>query len=414
MKIWLLTISEPLPINKGIRKNRTAFLAEKLIERGHSVLWWTSAFNHFKKEWIFNEDTTLNLSDNFTIKALRGWGYKKNFSLKRFLDHRIIALKFKKLALKEMKPDIIVASMPSHDLAFQAVVFSKRNKIPVIMDVRDQWPDIFFEYFPAWARKIAKVFLWRDFKMVKYCFQNATHLVSMMGSMLDWALLKTKREKTINDRIFYLGAKKRKSMPSATEKLSSIKNLVKDKFIFIFIGAFNETYNPLILTKAAKALSNLNIHFILGGDGIYFSQVKQASEKLRNITLTGWLSEEEINFLLSLSNIGIIPSSRKIDAFPNKAFTYFSAGLPLVSSLEGDLKEIIKKHNLGLYYPANNLPLLIECIKQLYENRNLYKEMSQKVKEVFDEHFDADKIYKEYADYIEKTTSKYKNHIQTN
>jgi len=409
MDIWFITIGELLPIKEGIRKSRTAFLAEKLIEKGHKILWWTSAFDHFKKKWIFNTDTTLNLKQNFTIKALRGLGYKKNFSLKRFLDHRLIALKFKNLVLKEQKPDIIITSMPSHDLAYEAVIFAKKNKIPVIVDVRDQWPDIFFEYFPAWIQKIAQFFLYQDFQMVKHCFKNATHLVSVMESMLNWALSRANREKAADDRVFYLGAKKIKSV-SRVEKLSFIKNIVKDKFVVTFIGAFNECYNPLILTKVAKILSNLNIHFILGGDGIYFPQVKEASEKLKNVTLTGWLQEEEINFLLSLSDIGVVPSTRKIDAFPNKSFTYFSAGLPIISSVEGDLKELIKRYNLGFYYSPNDINLLLECVKKFYEDKYLYKQMAQNVNDTFDRIFDADKIYKEYAEYIERIASKHKNH----
>jgi glycosyltransferase involved in cell wall biosynthesis len=408
MNIWLIAIGEILPIEKEKRKTRTTLLAEKLIERGHNVLWWTSAFDHFKKKWIFGKDTTLSLGKNLRIKALKGLGYKKNFSLERYLDHRIITLKFKKLAPKEPKPDIIVTSMPSHDLAYQAVIFAKKNKIPVVVDVRDKWPDIFFEYFPRWMNPLVKVFLYKDFQMVNYCFKNATHIVSMMESILNWALEKTERKRTLDDRVFYLGAEKIGQVPKI-EKLSFIEKLTKNKFVITFIGAFNETYNPLILTKAAEILSNLNIHFILGGDGIYFSKVKEASRKLKNVSLTGWLSNEEIHFILSLSNIGIIPSTKKVEAFPNKAFVYLSAGLPIVSSVEGDLKELIKKYNIGLYYPPNDLGLLVECIKKLYEDRSLYEKMSWNAKEIFNKFLDAEKIYNEYAEYVEEIELKYRN-----
>lgn len=33
MNIWLITTWEPFPLKKRIRKNRTAFLADKLVER---------------------------------------------------------------------------------------------------------------------------------------------------------------------------------------------------------------------------------------------------------------------------------------------------------------------------------------------------------------------------------------------
>ena len=56
MNIWLITIGEQLPIKKGIRKLRTAYLADELIKRGHDITWWGSAFEHFKKEWIFEKE----------------------------------------------------------------------------------------------------------------------------------------------------------------------------------------------------------------------------------------------------------------------------------------------------------------------------------------------------------------------
>ena len=62
MNVWLVTIGEQLPIKQGIRKLRTAYLAEELIERGHTITWWTSAFDHLKKKWLTNSDTTITLN----------------------------------------------------------------------------------------------------------------------------------------------------------------------------------------------------------------------------------------------------------------------------------------------------------------------------------------------------------------
>jgi glycosyltransferase involved in cell wall biosynthesis len=171
--------------------------------------------------------------------------------------------------------------------------------------------------------------------------------------------------------------------------------------VVVFIGAFNDIYNPIILTEVAKRLSHLKIHFILGGDGTSFPQVKKASENLKNVTLTGWLSEEEISYLLSFSHLGVIPTSCKIEAFPNKVFTYFSGGLPVLSSLEGELKEMIKNYHLGLNYHYNDPLSLEEGIKFFYQNKKFYQEASENVKRVFNEIFDADKIYSDYCQYLE-------------
>ena len=125
LNIWIATIGEQLPLSSSIRKERASVLVDKLVSRGHNVIWWTSAFNHYKKDWFFPDEKEREIRPNFLIKPLKGIGYKKNISLSRFIDHRVIAWKFKRLVPKKQKPDIIVVSMPPHDLAYQTVVYGK-------------------------------------------------------------------------------------------------------------------------------------------------------------------------------------------------------------------------------------------------------------------------------------------------
>ena len=38
---------------------RTGALTEVLTSRGHQVVWWTSAFDHFAKRWLWQRTTEL-------------------------------------------------------------------------------------------------------------------------------------------------------------------------------------------------------------------------------------------------------------------------------------------------------------------------------------------------------------------
>ncbi|MCM8808339.1 MAG: glycosyltransferase family 4 protein, partial [Candidatus Omnitrophica bacterium] len=405
MNIWLIQIGEILPLEEKARKMRTALLADKLVERGHNVLWWTSAFNHFKKDWVFKEDTLIDVKEGYKIYALKGIGYKKNISLSRFIDHRIIAWKFKRFAPKMPKPDVIVASMPSHDLAYEAVKYAKSNRIPVIVDVRDEWPDLFFQHIPKTLHPIGRLLLFKDFQMIRTVCIEAISLVSMQNSLLNWSLSKAGRNRSENDKIFYIGAPKVElDHIKPNSRLLYLSEIFKMKnFIVIFIGTFSVYNNPILLVEVAKKLFRENIHFVLAGDGILFNQIQSASKTLPNISLTGWVNEEEIKYILSLSHVGIVPCPlHRAEAFPNKTFTYLSAGLPIISSLQGELKEIIEKYQIGFYYPPNDVDALANCIMKLYNNPELYKKMSENARRVFDVMFDADKIYTEYAEHIER------------
>jgi glycosyltransferase involved in cell wall biosynthesis len=93
--------------------------------------------------------------------------------------------------------------------------------------------------------------------------------------------------------------------------------------------------------------------------------------------------------------------------FPNKAFAYFSAGLPVVSAFQGDLRELIQKHRIGFYYPPEDMDSLASCIERLYEDPHLYKNMSKNAQKAFNDMFDANRIYDEYAKHVESVADAY-------
>ncbi|MBA7499758.1 hypothetical protein ES704_02505 [subsurface metagenome] len=405
MNIWLIQIAEPLPIAIGVRKMRTALLADKLTGKGHDVLWWTSAFDHFKKKWIFRTDTELNVRNSFNIKALKGAGYKKNISFSRFVDHRIIARKFRRLAPEMPKPDIIITSMPPHNLAFEVVMFAKDNNIPVLVDIRDEWPDLFLNYVPPRLQRFVKMALFREFSIIKKTMQSADGLIAMMNPLLEWGLNYAKRDKTWRDRVFYLGHKRGICCTNNPDKMPKLVEDIRDRFVITFIGAFSHNNNPSILIDCAKELIDENICFVLAGDGDLFAEIKKKSSDLPNMILPGWLEQSEINTLLEYSDVGVCPTTRVRNAFPNKAFMYLSAGLPILSAWQGDLKKIIEEYQIGFYCPPNDVDALVNSIKKLYEDQELHRTMSNNALRVFDELFDADKIYNEYADHIEKIAS---------
>jgi len=386
---------------------RTALLADELTQRGHSVLWWASAFEHLTKKWVCHSDTDYALGDNFRIVALKGIGYKKNLSLRRFIEHKILARKFRKTIFSKPKPDLIVASIPTYDLAYEAVVFAGCNKIPILVDIRDPWPDIFLEHIPFPLRQIANKFLHRDFFKARSALKYATGLVSMMDILLNWGLAYADRPISSRDAVFYLGYK-RVQTSNGNRKIEEIFQEMSNKFVVSFIGSFAEYHNPSILIEcAAKLEHEKNIHFVLAGDGELMDEIKMKARPLKNVTLTGWLGQSEINALLRHSDIGVCTTKRDSCFFPNKAFAYFSADLPVISAFQGDMKEMLEKHKIGMYYSPNDLDGLISSIKELHDNAKLYDVMSKNVRTLFNHRFDADKIYKNYADHIEKIFFEY-------
>jgi glycosyltransferase involved in cell wall biosynthesis len=411
MNIWLIQTGEPLPIEENVKKMRTALLAYKLVERGHSVIWWTSAFDHLRKEWIFQKDVEYPIKDDLTIMALIGLGYKRNISVSRFLDHRLVSRKFRKKSRKLNKPDIIITSIPPHDLAYEAVEYGRSNKIPVLVDIRDPWPDMFVDYVPKLFQKLLNVLLYKDVWMTRRSMQMADGLIAVTNMFLEWGLKYAGRKKESKDKIFPLGYEKHKIICDSilTEKYAELTEKIKNKFVIFFIGTLSKSYhNPSVLLRVAEQLKNItNIHFVIAGDGELFEELRISVKNISNVSLTGWLNRDEIEFWLKRVNVGICPATRSVSLPTNKAYAYLSAGLPIISAFQGDLKELIDKYQLGFYYQPGDVDALVNNIIKLYNNTSLYNKISVNARRVFDKMFDAERIYEKYAEHIETMAEGY-------
>ena len=237
MKIWLIQTGEDIPFERGIRKLRTAVLAEELVERGHEVTWWASSFSHLRKEWIKRNETSVPLDNGVNVELLHGRGYTSNVSLARVIDHRIVARQFRLRSTEIDNPDIIVCSLPPYDLAYQAAQYAKRRDIPLIIDARDFWPDIFLDFVPGILRPLIRIALYSEFRMTRSAFNQADAITAMSEDMLDWALSYREREKSRADRVFHLGFR----APSASTATIPDWLAAQDgHFIVAFIGTFSK------------------------------------------------------------------------------------------------------------------------------------------------------------------------------
>lgn len=406
-RLWFFQIGEPLPLDGAGRKMRTALLAEELAKRGHQILWWASAFDHQKKEWQSREFKVVPWKKSLDIALLKGCGYRRNLSLSRFVDHRLVARDFKGRAESFAPPDMVIASLPSYDLAYEAVRFAKKRGIPCLIDVRDPWPDLFPQRLPKPLRPLARALLWKDFHMATEALHQADAITSMIDYLLQWGLEKAKRKKGIQDRVFYLGCAKTQKSGVLAEKIKSLEPVVKGKFVVSFVGTFGYYNNPLILAQAARELQDRrDVHFILGGDGVYFSKVQEEVRGLTNVSLPGWLNQDEINSVLALSSVGVVPAVTDQEAFPNKAFVYFSAGLPVVSSSRGELWKVIEDERIGMNFMPGDRAGLRRAILDLSADPSAYRAMAANVTKVFDEKFDSEKIYRDFAGMIEEILKK--------
>jgi glycosyltransferase involved in cell wall biosynthesis len=409
MQIWLFQTGEPLPLRPEVRKMRTGLLADHLVARGHQVRWWVSAFEHQSKVMLFNRDQEVSLSAGLTLQVLRGCGYGGNISPARYLDHRLVARKFRQQAHTLQPPDVIVTCMPCHHLAFEAVRYGRRRQIPVLVDVRDLWPDIFLAGIknPV-AGRLARRALCFDFQRLHTLLIEADGLIAVSPGYLRWALEKAGRDAQEWDRVFFLGYKALRPgiRHQGNQDLPEWLLGHEGKKLLLYIGTFGVSYEVHLLVEAARRLEaegREDVCFVLAGAGEQAESLRRESATLRNVLMPGWLDAEEISGLLQLGYLGLLSYTRTApQGLPNKAFEYLSAGLPLVSSLGGEMAELVDEFGLGLNYRPGDLDGLCQALDTLLDTPGLRNQMSARALVFHQEHGDANTIYEEFAEHIEK------------
>lgn len=410
MLFWIITTGEQIPNIDGnnIRKWRSYNLTEKLLEKGHEVIRWSSTFDHSQKTFRYLEDTEIKISDKYIVRLLHGCGYKKNISLKRIKDHAKVADKFMAWGKNSQKPDLILCSFPTIELAEKAVIFGKENNIPVILDIRDLWPDIFLEVLPKIMRIPLRLILSPLFFKTKTALRNATTLIGITESIVKWGYNKNnKKNIDFKSKSFPLGYtpfKYKKKDINIAQFAKIIDKPYNHEISYIcFIGSMGKMINFKIINELCELISskNLKLHLIMCGGGEMLQFLPTSLIESKNITFTGWIGSLEIANILNFSSIGFLPYFEREDfllSIPNKISEYMSAGLPIVSTLGGEVAKLLEEKSIGFY--ETKASKIIEKIMVLLNNKDKYLEFSKKSKSEFSLSFDADIIYNNMADYL--------------
>ena len=421
MRIWLIKIGEPLPVaNSDDRLHRTGLFFEKLSSYGHDVIWWSGTFDHARKKHLFNKDKKIELSKNASLYLIHSIGYKKNISFRRALDHIELASKFTYLSRQQDIPDVIFCSMPTLELSMAAINYGNKYNVPVIIDLRDMWPDIFIARAPTYFQLFLKIILFHYFYQIKTVCKKATAITGITSGYVDWGMQYAGRNKTRFDRDFPLG------YSAATPEHGKIRTAELDwrergvicpennKFIVCLFSNMVRQLELETVIAAARRLESTDraFSFVFCGDGDSLEYFKEVAKGCSSISFPGWVNKPQIWTLMRYAHVGLAPyrsSKDFIISIPNKVIEYMSAGLPVISSLKGTVQELLTKYAAGLTYENENVDDLFDLLSDLYDNPNKLMIMSKNSKKLFEERFVAEKIYSEMCDYLEEIVTNFKN-----
>lgn len=420
LEIWVVCVGEPLPTDGGDpRLLRAGMMATLLSERGHVVTWWTSSFYHAKREHRCAHDTALRWGPRATIRLLRGLGYQHTVSISRLLDHRVLGLKFRRAARREPRPDLIYVCLPTLELACESVRYGRERGVPVVVDIRDQWPTIFLERVPALVEPAARLALTPLFHELDEACRGASALTGITEQFVDWGAARAGRARRPEDAVLPLAYW---PDPPAADALAQARASwdrsglgTNGEFVVCFFGAMNRHCRLDDVIEAARVLGRDStdgprFQFVLAGSGQQLDDYRAQARGLDNVVFPGWIDRPEIWAAMERSSLGLIPydpTQTFLDSIPNKVAEYCSAGLPIVTTLgAGQLGELLATHELGRCYGAGDPAGLARALTELAAMPEAEAtKLRRRSLALFEARYDARVVYGRFIDGLEALAS---------
>ncbi|MEM7301765.1 MAG: glycosyltransferase [Pseudomonadota bacterium] len=409
--IWVVEIGEPVPRpGEPARTMRAGLIAKMLRARGVNVTWFVSTYSHARKEPVVPPGTEEMSEDGVRLVYLHGRDYQSNVSLNRMINHWQVAQDFRTKANKLPRPDVIYCCYPTIDLAHATTSFGKANGVPVIVDIRDMWPDVLVDAAPV-PKPLGKLLIsplrWR----ASAALGQATNIVATSEVFLNRGLEIARRERRAGDGemlLAYQPPARDKSALAAARQRWIDRGLTfegEEKIACMFCNISDVP----ILPHAIAALEHLpersarNLKMVICGTGTRFNWFRSEAENHPQLMAPGQVNAEDIFALMQEAKCGLLFYPRRDDfrsAFPNKVGEYLAGSLPIFSTVDGRVGDLLHDQDCGVVTSDTDPSTLAHDLDALIWNDDRLQRQSDNAARIYSECFSAGSVYGAFCDHL--------------
>jgi glycosyltransferase involved in cell wall biosynthesis len=402
MNIWLIANFELTPLD-GAKSSRFQTIAEMARLRDHHVTFYSSTFRHNTKTVRYEETTAIAHEPGYDIIFVKSPAYYDNLSMKRLRAHYTFAKNIAEELSKHPKPDAIMMTMPPVSLSYEVTRWAKRNNVPVIIDIIDPWPDVLRNGMKQVPKALQDVILMPMSSRIRQALRSASAITGISQAYINWASRYAPEVKELH--VFY-PARKLEEMQEVMKKHRSEHPSPAGQIRVIYAGSFSSSYDLPAILQAAEILNEKYgdaIQFSIAGAGPQTDLVKDYESRLSNLIYLGRLPKEDLLVEYARADIGLTQHIKgATQSVTYKLFDLLACGLPIMNSLESEMKDIINDNGVGFFNEPGNGRQLAENIEKLYLDPALLNQMKQAALDLTARKGDAVVVYNKAVDLIEK------------
>jgi glycosyltransferase involved in cell wall biosynthesis len=269
--------------------------------------------------------------------------------IKAFFD---FALKSSRKAF-EIKADLVFATSTPLTIALPGIYAARRQKIPMVFEVRDLWPEL-----PIAIGALKNPVLRFGARMLEnWAYKNSSAIVTLSTGMKEGVVSTGYPSENIavipnsSDNVEFA------HNAVAAQQFRRAKEWLGDKPLLVYTGTFGKINGVDYMVHIASALlaRESDVRILLVGSGAERRNVMEAAKEAgvyeRNLFFEKSLPKKNIPGLLSAANMAValfidLPEMRTNSA--NKFFDALASSTPVLLNYGGWMHDLVMSHRCGL------------------------------------------------------------------
>jgi glycosyltransferase involved in cell wall biosynthesis len=378
---------------------------------------WSTRAYEFARRWVAAGDEVTVVTSVYDKSDLRPRGAVERFeidgidvrvinvrlsnkhgNLKRIVTFLWYALVSSWFALT-IPADVVLASSGPITVGIPGLMARYLRRSSFVFEVRDLWPEGAIQLGVLRSRFMIRIA--RAFE--RLCYRSSKVVVAASPGQAAWVAKRCRRCEVV-------------VVPNASDNdlfgeadpLVDFPEELRGNTLVTYTGTLGLIDNCVQIVEAAKVLSSRgedDVAVVMIGDGKESVDLEESARRLGlgNIHFLGLMPKTEVARWVAASScmlISFLPVSVLDTVSPNKLFDAFAAGVPVVQTTQGWIKELLDREECGFTVPAGNAEAMADAILRLTRDTALRERMGRNAKRVAEEQFDRDMLAKEMRDVL--------------
>jgi glycosyltransferase involved in cell wall biosynthesis len=378
---------------KGSWSTRVYELTKRWVDAGHDVTVITSPYD--KSDIKADGLVSFQQIDGIKLIVINSGDSNRMAIWRRVIR----ALKFSMISsfyTLKLDADVIIASSGPITIGIPGLMGKFFKRVPLVFEVRDLWPDGGIEM--GLIKGKISIQISRLFEKIIY--KNSSLIVTASLGQ------KNQIGHRFNDlKILNIPNASDIDLFQKSSREEKIPEIFKDKPLILHIGSLGFIHNCIHLVKVAKELKGkgyedkLNIVFLGEGKDRKMLEDFVTENNITNVFFLGlkpkndlvaWLQQAKATLFTTLNN------PIQDTCSPNKIFDSFAAGVPIIQTTQGWIKDLVEDNFCGINVEPDNVSEMANSIIHLLNNEMERKLMGENALILAKTEFNRDLLAQKY------------------